>query len=239
MPLTKAKGNMYPWVTHTHSHLGGECPHKCSYCYVQAIAKRFKQDRYQGPLRFVEKELAVNYGSGRTIFVEHCNDLWANETPPGWIKQVLAHCSDYPDNLYVFQTKNPGRYNAWLPLMPPRRLLGCTIETTDWRRLDGVSEAPSPLDRYLAMRNLARAGERTFLTVEPIMDGNMRLLAEWITDIDPEFVNIGADSKGTGLNEPSAGQVRILLGELQHRGIEVRRKMNLSRLLRAEPEVEL
>jgi hypothetical protein len=24
MPLTKSAGNMYPWVSHTHTHLGGE-----------------------------------------------------------------------------------------------------------------------------------------------------------------------------------------------------------------------
>lgn len=25
MPLNKSKGQMYDWVTHTYSHLGGEC----------------------------------------------------------------------------------------------------------------------------------------------------------------------------------------------------------------------
>lgn len=29
MSLKKSTGNMYPWVTHTHTHLGGECSHKC------------------------------------------------------------------------------------------------------------------------------------------------------------------------------------------------------------------
>ena len=31
--------------------------------------------KYKGPLRLIEKELAVNYGTGKTIFIEHCNDL--------------------------------------------------------------------------------------------------------------------------------------------------------------------
>lgn len=39
MALTKSKGNMYPWVTHTHTHLRGECPHGCRYCYVQAMER--------------------------------------------------------------------------------------------------------------------------------------------------------------------------------------------------------
>ena len=34
MPLVKSTGNMYSWVDCMHTHLGGECPHKCSYCYA-------------------------------------------------------------------------------------------------------------------------------------------------------------------------------------------------------------
>jgi hypothetical protein len=43
MPLKKSEGNMYPWVTHTHSHLAGACPHECK-CYVQ-MAKKFPNMR--------------------------------------------------------------------------------------------------------------------------------------------------------------------------------------------------
>lgn len=41
MPLNRSTGNMFSWVTHTRTHLGGQCPHQCSYCYVQAIERRF------------------------------------------------------------------------------------------------------------------------------------------------------------------------------------------------------
>jgi len=76
MSLKKSNGNMYPWVTHTHSHLGGECPHACTYCYVDN--PRFgRPAKYTGPIRLLEDEFKVNYGTGRTIFVENCNDLFA------------------------------------------------------------------------------------------------------------------------------------------------------------------
>lgn len=32
MSLKKSKGNMYDWVSHTHSHLSGKCGHQCGYC---------------------------------------------------------------------------------------------------------------------------------------------------------------------------------------------------------------
>jgi DNA repair photolyase len=51
MGIVKAKGNMYPWVTHMHSHLRGACSHACPYCYVQAIiGRRFGGTAHTGPL---------------------------------------------------------------------------------------------------------------------------------------------------------------------------------------------
>jgi len=106
MPLTKSKGNMYPWVTHTHCHLGGECPHKCVYCYVDN--PRFgRPEKYQGELRLIEAEFAVKYGSGKTIFIENCNDLFAEGVSDEYIRRVLAHCRTWPDNTYVFRPRTP------------------------------------------------------------------------------------------------------------------------------------
>lgn len=225
MPLTKAKGNMYNWISHTHTHIGGECPHKCSYCYVQAIEKRFNSGKYTGPLKLIESELQVNYGKDRTIFIEHCNDMWAEDIPSQWIELILDHCRSYPDNTYVFQTKNPIRYFDYLELMPENIYLGCTIETN---RPNDLSEAPLPKERALLMSNLAFI-EKTFITIEPILKFD-KIFAEWIDDIYPEFVNIGADSKGTGLDEPSADDIKYLIKALQSNGIEIRQKSNLERI---------
>ena len=75
MVINRQTGNMYPWVTHMHSHLGGECPHKCIYCYVDN--PRFgRPERYKGKLRLLDWEFKVNYESGNTIFIEHKNDLF-------------------------------------------------------------------------------------------------------------------------------------------------------------------
>jgi len=226
MPLSKTSGQMYPWVSHCHTHLGGECPHKCSYCYVQATERRFHGGRYVGEVRLIEKEFAVNYGSGKTIFVEHCNDLFAEGVPAAFVARVLAHCRMWPDNEYVFQTKNPGRYEKWIHLMPPRRLLGCTIESTV--PLEGCA-APAPTLRVTSMLMLPES-ERRFITIEPILAGDMDILAEWCNAIQPEFVNIGADSKGNDLPEPSAAAVKRLIRRLQEYGVEIREKRNLGRL---------
>jgi hypothetical protein len=34
MPLKKATGNMYSWITHTWNAIRGKCGFNCSYCFV-------------------------------------------------------------------------------------------------------------------------------------------------------------------------------------------------------------
>lgn len=230
MGLKRATGNMYDWVTHTHSHLAGKCPHECSYCYVQAMAKRFSMDRYSGPVRLVESELAVNYGAGRTIFVEHMNDLFAEPVETDWIGAVVDHCHRYPGNTYVFQTKAPARMALWWNRLPADVILGTTIEATG--HVSGT--APHPDWRIDGMKALGklRPDDARFVTIEPIQEPlDVAQMLGWLADIRPDFVNIGADSKGHGLNEPAAAKVVDLLSGIQRLGIELRQKRNLARLL--------
>jgi len=224
MPLQKSKGNMYDWVTHTHCHLGGECPHQCSYCYVKSFP--FRPAKYQGELRLIEKELLVNYGSGKTIFVENCNDMMAENVPQEFINKIVMHCLKFPDNNYVFQTKNPARYLTMDSLFPVKSIFGCTIET-NWN-IPHISKAPDHVERMLAMRKLSG---RKFITIEPIIDFDVDVLSSWMEMISPEFVNIGADSKHHNLPEPTPDKVHALIDKLKEYGIEIREKHNLERLL--------
>ena len=231
MALSKADGNMYEFVTHCHTHLAGECPHKCSYCYVRAMAKHYPgmKAKYSGPIRIEKKELDVRYGSGKTIFIEHCNDLFAENVPGFLIAFVLSHCAKWPDNTYVFQTKNPARFAKWREHIgkqgPFDYIIGCTIETN--RARPRVSDAPTPYARFRAMEKI---DARKFITIEPVLDFDSPKLAGWISAIRPEWVNIGADSKGHGLPEPSIEKVMDLVGRLKLAGVEVREKRNLDRL---------
>jgi len=224
MRLKESKGNMYPWVTHTHAALGGECPHKCVYCYVDN-PRWGRAPKYQGPLRLIETEMKVDFGSGKTIFIENCNDLFAKEVPQNFINRVIHHCLLWPNNTYVFQTKNPARYLTMDSLFPDGSILGCTIETN--RNTEAISAAPSPKDRAEAM---ARLKGRKFITIEPVLDFDVQILAAWIARIEPEFLNLGADSKDHNLPEPTVQKIHELVAALGQYGIELREKHNLRRL---------
>ena len=230
MPLLKSTGNMYPWVTHMHTHLGGECPHKCIYCYVNnGFMNTPRPKRYCGPLRLIDAEFRVDYGEGKTIFIEHKNDLFALEVPQDFINRVIMHCMAFPNNTYVFQTKNPQRYLSMDALMPVESIFGATIETN--RNIPDISRAPRPEDRMRAMVKLDPSF-RKFITIEPVLDFDVDILAEWIARIRPEFLNLGADSKGNNLPEPTIDKIMALVEKLKEYGIELREKHNLKRLMK-------
>ena len=79
MALTKSRGNMYPFVTHTWNAIKGICFHDCPYCYMK---------KFDGllPIRFDPKELEVNLGNGNFIFVGSGLSTYLRTGLPGfWI----------------------------------------------------------------------------------------------------------------------------------------------------------
>lgn len=225
MPLKKSAGQMYPWVTHTHAHLGGECIHKCSYCYVDN-PKFGRPEKFSGPLRLLENEFTVNYGDGKTIFIEHMNDGFAKNVPKSFIDRILEHCCKWQNNRYVFQTKNPERFTESF-IFPNDSIFGTTIETN--REIESISEAPTPVMRYEAMKKLPKSSVK-FLTIEPVLDFDVDVLMKWIVDINPNFLNLGADSKNHNLPEPTLEKILELTAKLHENGVELREKHNLDRL---------
>lgn len=230
MPLTKSTGNMYSWVTHMHTHLGGKCPHQCSYCYI-GKSRYGIIPRYEGAIRIIEKELKVNYGEGKTIFIEHMHDMFADGIPTGYILSILEHCNKYPKNIYVFQSKDTVRMLNFVRFLPPRCMIGTTIETN--RNLDTISKAPSPILRMVGMRHSKLYNKiiHKFVTIEPIMQFDLDVMLMWLTYIQPDFINIGADSKKCRLPEPTKQEVKDLIKGIQDAGLTIRIKNNLNRFL--------
>lgn len=210
---------MYPWVTHTWNVVKGKCPHDCSYCYM----KRFPQ----GKLRFDEKELKRDLGSGNFIFVGSSCDMWADYIPESWIRKILKKCCEH-NNLYLFQSKNPERFHYYPSFFPLPLSLCTTIETN---RDYNISKAPNVFDRASALNcfNIPSQIFTTIVTIEPIIDFDLHEMIDLIKTANPKWVNIGADSKGHNLPEPSWDKVQKLISALKE-FTEVKVKSNLERL---------
>jgi len=183
-------------------------------------------------LRFDYSELRENLGTGKFIFVGSSIDMWASDVPSEWIESVLVYCCSFPDNKYLFQSKNPERFFDFLDKMPPNRVLATTIETNRQTVINSVSKAPSLINRKAAMVGLGLAGETIQITIEPIMQFDEQVLHLWMYQISPSMIAIGADSKGHHLPEPTGEQISSLLELLKTiPGCEIILKKNLHKLI--------
>lgn len=226
MSLNKQAGNMYPFITHTWNPIKGKCSHDCVYCYM----KRFPLN----PIRLDEKDLKTDLGTGDFIFVGSSTDMWAEDVPQAWIDTVRIVCERYPDNRYLFQTKNPSRFRKEITskhLEKMNLILGTTLETNRDLFSAAISDAPWPWSRAEHMLMLHRSGFKTMITIEPIIDFDFKDFVIMIKACKPNWVNIGADSKGHNLPEPSGAKVKELIAALEGAGIEVKQKANLRRLM--------
>jgi hypothetical protein len=181
-----------------------------------------------GELRLVEDELKTNLGKDLVIFVGSACDMWADSIIPDWIHRTLENCRRYPDNRYLFQSKNPKRILAYKEFLPTDPIIGTTIETN--RHYDQMGNAPPVRERAGVLYALGHYCE-TMVTIEPIMDFDPMVLIDLIEKAEPEWVNIGADSKGHNLPEPSAEKIYELVDAIST-FTKIRKKTNLERLLK-------
>lgn len=227
MALNKSKGNMYDFVTHTWNTVKGPCDHGCSYCYIDAIRKRFKKQDMK--VHFDDSELKTNLGSGNYIFVGSSNDLFCTGYPEEWIRKTLCHLEKF-DNKYLLQTKNPARILDYIDacVITDKCTVCTTIETNRWYGYMG--DAPTTQERASAMNTISEV-VGTCVTIEPIMDFDLPELVNLIARCNPKQVNIGADSGRNNLPEPSPEKIRGLIAELE-KFTNVKQKSNLKRLLK-------
>jgi hypothetical protein len=219
MGLNESKGNMYEFITHTWNTIKGACPHDCSYCYMKKWGK-------QNPIRFDQRELKTDLGSGNFIFVGSSCDMWARDINEMWIIATIVHCSDY-NNVYFFQSKNPKNFELIKSITDLDYAICTTIETNRHYR-SIMQYSPLPVDRAIGM-SWINTGNK-FVTIEPIMDFDIIPMVGLIKRCDPVQVNIGADSGNNNLPEPDKDKILELIYELNKFTI-VHEKKNLKRLI--------
>lgn len=225
--------NFHPEL-YTHNPIKGKCSHNCEYCYMLGLRERYLLD---DTLRINRNELKQGLGSDRFVFVGSSTDMFAEDVPSEWIEDVLTQLNRYPQNQYLLQSKNPARFLDFLnhPLLVNHsgQVIFCTTVESD-KDFPEISDAPRISARIDALRELNEKGFRTMITVEPIMAfSNPVSLANLITSVNPEQVNIGANTASwIPLIEPTKEEVLTLINELNNRGIKIHLKDNLDRLIK-------
>lgn len=223
MGLNKQKGNMYGFITDTWNTIKGKCQHNCQYCYMP-------QQRLNA-IRFDTSELKTDLGQDNYIFVGSSCDMWASNVLHLWIMHTLLHCKLY-NNKYLFQTKNPKRFMSYIPELKELNCVLCvTIESNKEYKM--LHNAPLIKERIEMINNIQMSGDIPLMvTIEPILDFDIEDFSEILKHINPKYVNIGADSKGHKLPEPSKEKIIEFITELKSWGLNIlEEKKNLKRLL--------
>lgn len=232
MVLNIQKGNMYDWLNATWNPISGRCPQGCIYCFMITKWDYWKSKKNILGIKQIlnEKTLNDDLGTGNFIFVGSSTDMFAKDVPSEWIEKVLEKCRAAPGNEYLFQSKNPERFTEFVKLFPEKTLLGTTIETNRQSFIKTISKAPPVFERAHWMNHL-NSRFPIMVTIEPIFDFDLEDLVFLIRRCNPKWVNIGADSQGHKLDEPSASKLKQLIEELKE-FTEVKKKKNLSRLMK-------
>lgn len=225
--LKEAKGDMYSFVSHTWNPIKGKCEHGCAYCYMNRLGEKAK------PVRLDEKLLNDDLGTGNFIFVVTGTDMFAENVEKEVIIAVLDYCDKF-DNKYLFQSKNPRRFLEFIEHPVFKKSVICTTIESNRDYLEVMNNAPKIEERIAAMEEIATKGIETYVTIEPIMDFDLKELVELIKRCKPSQVNIGAKTKcKTEIPEPTREQVLNLIEELE-KFTTVEEKKNLERLTNIE-----
>jgi hypothetical protein len=203
---------MFKTVTRTWNVFKG-CRFDCIYCNARKIAlTRLKNSpHYQDGFtpRLINEELKRRFRPGEFIFVGYMGDIsFATREEVGFI---LADTIElFPETNFLFCTKNPAVYSTWGFTFPDNLKLGSTIESSvDY----GLSKAPSPYDRYIEM--VALHHPHKFLSIEPILDFDMKMMVRIVRNMRPEIVEIGYDNYSHHLIEPELDKTLALIKTLE------------------------
>ena len=207
------RSRMFDKVSKTWNPITG-CLHYCKYCWARNFAEtrlKFTEKYKKGFVPQIhEKEFKRGFNGG-FVFVSDMGDLFGDWVPREWILKVIEHIKKFPDTNFLFLTKNPKRYHEFIDYFPENTILGATIETNrdDLYRKYSISKAPLPSERYKAMKALD--WPKKFVSIEPILDFDLKDLYTWIREIKPILVYVGYDNYGHNLPEPDIKKTTSLI----------------------------
>jgi len=221
---------MFKTITRTWNPFTG-CRFTCSYCW----ARKLMEGRLRHLTRYKDGFLPTlhpdrvnpHFRPGDFVFVCDLGDI---AFAPVVVKDlVMAVVRNHPDTRFLLQSKDPGvfaNYFGGYRFHEANLYLGTTLETNRW---DGYrfSSAPSPHNRYAELKQYS--GHK-FISIEPIMDLDVEIMVDWLREIQPDIVEVGADNYRSDLPEPSWGKVEALLEALRKFVPTVVEKDGLQRL---------
>jgi len=140
------------------------------------------------------------------------------------INKIRENSEKHPGKTFYLQTKNPACLKPFCHDFPHSIVLVTTLETNRDEGYEQISKAPKPSTRYIDFHYIKYP--RKVVSIEPIMDFDLKEFADWIIRINPEYVWMGFNSrpKQVQLPEPGPVKTRQMIEVLSDAGIEIKFK---------------
>ena len=143
----------------------------CAYCYAEGITLRFKRGGPYLPgkttIRLHHDRLGApgKWKSPRRIFVNSMSDLFHEEVPFEFVREVFLSMVKYDQHTYQVLTKRPERMLEYLERevftdWPDHVWVGVSVENQYWadRRIPLLTQVPAKI-RFLSVEPLLKAVE--------------------------------------------------------------------------------
>lgn len=202
------------------------CRFNCIYCRrsFQAQLKRQKHrciscynyEPHEHPERLAQSLPITSYGQ----FIFTCANGDISFCSTAYLNKIVGRIHSEPDKTFLIQSKNPITFHRikW----PDNVILGTTLETDTYDGYDvgmKISDAPDPAIRLSDFCYIQHPLK--MITIEPVIDFNMKAMVLMMEQIKPCIIWIGYDTKKAGLPEPPIEKVKELYWELGRAGFAV------------------
>lgn len=201
------------------------CNFQCSYCWARKLAETKLKASY--PYGFIPTthfdRFYRRFKPDDFVFPITMGDIAF--APSVIIQHILKTADKFPYSNFLLCSKSPSMF-CKPEFHRPNIFLGTTIETN--RKYEAISKAPPVTARYHTIRY--NSSHHKFVSIEPIMDFDLLELVQWMVDIKPEIIEVGADNYHNNLPEPSPDKVNALLVHIRQICPTVIEKEGLERL---------
>jgi len=214
-------GNMYSDSVGKVANLFVGCKFDCLYCRKSFKAQMKRQKNNCGKCYTYEPHFHEERLNQKLPLTSGDEFIWlVRSGDPSFMSanefQKMLDLIKLKKNKYrtfLIQTKNP--YFLQDFEYSDNILLGITLESDFDHTVNGYfgSKAPKVWIRKMDFENIDHP--RKIITIEPIMDFTLEILTLWISQINPERIYIGYDTKKSYLPEPPLQKTMELIEKLE------------------------